>query len=180
MSKSTNSASTTSPQVKKRVLKKYIRDRTLKRGVMVDGFKEKYLRRLFVAYRMGEMPSFADGLTSDEFKEDFREIARNVQIGFLLDSKSLVGLVNVGYSVHVIHPVFHYFSWATPRNKLETALKFFLEVKQHARALMTVPKGGTEARMLSHLGKYGVIRGIGDYKGFYDDGDARFFQTIGK
>ena len=133
-----------------------------------------------MAYRMGELTSFADDLTLEEFSNDFREVVRQTQVGFLLDNKSLVGLVNAGVSGHIVQPSFHYFSWATPRNKLETALKFFLEVKQHARILMTVPKGGPESRMLSHLGKYGTIRGIGHYKGFYDDGDALFFQTVGK
>lgn len=178
MSKSTKSASTTSPR--KRVFKKYIRDRTLRRGVSVDAFQEKYLRRLYAAYRLGEMASFEEDLSPQEFSDAFREIVRTAQVGFLLDNKSLVGLVNVGVSGHVVQPTFHFFSWASPRNKLETSLRFFLEIKQHARTLMAVPKDGPDARMLSHLGKYGVTRAMGTYKGFYDDGDALFFQTIGK
>lgn len=186
MSKSTKSAST----IKARVKKKYIRDRTLKRGAVLDGFQNKYIRRCFAAYKLGELPSFEEGLSGEggnnsEFGNALREMVRdaetrNIQVGFLLDRRSLVGLVNVVLSGHIVQPAFHYFSWATPRNKLETALRFFIEIKQHARAMMTVPKKGVEARMLSHLGKYGCIRGIGTFKGFYDDGDALFFQTIGK
>jgi len=133
---------------------------------------------------MGELGFMEPGLTPVDFaahlKFRLQEFAsRGVGIWALLSPDSVVGLALLRpVTDRVVEPEFLWFSWATPRNKLETALKFMLEAKKNHQLFITVPQGSE--KLLTHLGKYGVVRGIGKFQAFYEDGNALLFQSVGR
>lgn len=146
---------------------------------------ERFIKRLYVAYGMGEIGFLPEDLTPLDFAPTLRAFVTQLEesgsgVWALLSPESVVGLVFLRpVRDRVAEPVFHWFSWASPRNKLETALKFFLEAKKNHQLFLTVPQGGE--LLLTHLGKYGVVRGIGKFNDFFGDKqNALMFQSVGR
>ncbi len=72
---------------------------------------------------------------------------------------------------------FQWFPEASPRNKLECAVRVLLEIKKGHLLMFTVGEG-RDMVFLGHLCKYGVMRRVGTVRRYLEDGsDAGLFQT---
>ena len=95
-----------------------------------------------------------------------------------------VGLAVIDYQGKTAYPDFHWFPEASPRNRIEAALVFMLELKKEHLVFFTVPGTGRKPsgdwKFLMFLCKYGVLRPVGT---IYDhDGKgkhATLFQSVG-
>ena len=120
---------------------------------------------LFLAYRAGAFPDVEKGLDKDGFAE--AAIAHLVALddAIMLESGRPVGFVQVRmWGGHALLGI-DWFPWASPRNKIECALKFFLEYRDKAHLIWA----SEDTRFFSHIGRYGVIRAIGLSKGWGDE-----------
>jgi hypothetical protein len=150
-----------------------------------------HIRWLFAAYKTGSFPEngrFPPGLSAPEFQREavvmLRELIQAGHDGVMLVDRDgqHVGFVTVWRVVHPaqvpqFYPHVIWFSWATARNKLECALNFLVEMKKEALGIvMTEPENW---RFFGHLCKYGVLRRVGTFRGYWADGrDAGIFETV--
>jgi hypothetical protein len=126
-----------------------------------------------------------EGMDPFQFREAV--MARLNQIlgkgeAWVLIAKTPKGEIPVGLVLAVIagsycEPYAFWFPEASPRNKLETALRFLIDLKQKYRLILWIrPKDWT---FFGHLCKYGVVRTVGKYRGYFPDGtDALLFQGV--
>lgn len=77
----------------------------------------------------------------------------------------------------VIEPHVRWFPWATPRNKLECALRLLQREKRNKTLfLITDPKN---RKFWHNLQRYGVLRPIGQVYNFYRHGDTvDYWQSV--
>lgn len=169
----------------------YRRSRTLKRGCSFEPVNADHFRWLWAAYGTGSFPEdgrFPPGLTATEFRDEaalmLRELIQDGNDAFVLMNQGgkPVGLVTV-WAKHLKHeqpqffPHVNWFTWATPRNKLECALDFLIEMKKEAFGILIIEPENW--RFFGHLCKYGVLRRVGTFRGYWADGrDAAVFETV--
>lgn len=116
---------------------------------------------LYLAYRGGtfdNLPGGPDkGLSKEEFSRKAIEAIARWDDAIILEAGKPVGLAVVHLlGLHGLVNIF-WFPWASPRNKLETTLKFILDHKRHIHLMAA----SGEKRFFDHLYRYGVVRGIG-------------------
>ena len=70
---------------------------------------------------------------------------------------------------------FEWFWWATPRNKLECAVKFLMKYREDMNLYAAVPQGSKEERFCQSLKCYGVMWRIGTSRHW--DGPTVLFET---
>jgi hypothetical protein len=112
------------------------------------------------------------------------ELVRDGHDGFMLmdhDGKPVgfmtVWLVNHPAQTPQFHPHADWFTWATPRNKLECALHFTLEMKKDRLGILIAEPENW--RLFQHLCKYGAVRRVGTFRGYWADGrDGLVFETV--
>lgn len=71
-----------------------------------------------------------------------------------------VGVVSVEYTQDAAWPHVIWFPWASPRNKLETAMRFLVDMKKDVSVIVRTE----EDRLYKRLSAYGVLRLIGESK----------------
>lgn len=142
------------------------------------------MKWLWAAYRRGvfaHLPEFPDGLDPFEFRTaimlalDYILRAGGdawVVVGVTPRGNIPVGLVTaVSHRGH-IEPSVLWFPEASPRNRVECAVKWLHEIKKtHKIDLWVRPR---DWQLFDHLCKYGLLRTIGKYRGHFDDGDDAF------
>ena len=70
-----------------------------------------------------------------------------------------------------------WFPEASARNRLELALAFLVELKRQFKVLLWVRS--RYWKFFDHICKYGAIRTVGKYRGYFPDGeDAFLFQGV--
>ena len=184
---SRKSASSSKPPSKPTSLPRY---RTLKRGCEFRPFAQTDLKYLWAAYKRGAfdaVPEFAPpGLDAVGFSEAaiaFIEqfIGRGGEM-YSLIGRTEHGRIPVGMVILLLggdfaEPHVTWFPEASPRNRLELALAFLVEQKRHHKLLIWVRQ--RDWKLFNHLCKYGVIRTVGKYRGYFPDGDNAFlFQGV--
>ena len=148
------------------------------------------MKWLWAAYRRGvfkDTARFPEGLDTFQFQ--------NTVLQFLADlferhgeawvaiGKTERGEIPIGFAVgtpgehrHLETHIF-WFPEASPRNKLECALKWLVDMKTDWRIDIWAREGSW--KFFDHLCKYGVLRPVGKYKDF-DGSDAMFYQGVRK
>ena len=88
-----------------------------------------------------------------------------------------VGLILMNITGSLLEPHAFWFPEASPRIKLESILRWLVEYKSKYRLFLWIrPK---DWKFYDHLCKYGVLRTVGKYRKFFDDGeDAFLFQGV--
>lgn len=66
-----------------------------------------------------------------------------------------VGVVVVRIFEEAIWPHVHWFSWATPRNKIEASVIFLQEMKKDAPIMILAEENSV--RFFSHMARYGLL-----------------------
>ena len=89
-----------------------------------------------------------------------------------------VGLVLVDYSQDAFWPHVLWFEWATPRNRIECAVKFLMELKEQGNLLILAEK--KDIPFFSHLARYAILNRRCLLKKYFDDGDAVLYQGVKK
>ena len=101
---------------------------------------------------------------------------------FSVTGKTAMGVIPVGVAVLKVEgdyatPHVVWFPEASVRNMLELALAFLIEQKKHHKLIIWVPE--RQWKFHDHLCKYGVIRTVGKYRGYYPSGEnAYLFQGV--
>jgi hypothetical protein len=138
---------------------------------------------LWAAYKRGvfaHLPEFTPELSPDDFRKLMFAVIGNVLQGggdaWMFYSKSIhpVGLVIGFASGKGMEPHVFWFPEATPRNRVECALKWLVEMKSKYALFLWVKEA--DWNFYRHLCKYGAIREVGKYRDFPGGGDAMLFQ----
>lgn len=164
--------------------------RVLGRGCGYRPFEPTDVKWLYAAYVFGTLPKgmFKAGLTRDEFMELAKEeFSKFLQLFVLVGSAKLkptsptgdhpIGVVglNTSNNYHV-ELSFFWLPTASARNKLESSIRFLMELRKTHMAFFFAPFGGK--RFYTHLCKYGVLRRVGTSEHhFGQDAHAAVFQT---
>lgn len=173
--KSRKSVSNLQPRVKFKL------KRALKRNPFFREVADSDLKWFWAAYRKQDFPSLDDGIDQPEFMQRLERYFQGFNVVYTLLTHSEgemkpVGVVACNDGGYRIEPLFLWFSWATPRNKVESALNFFNKIRVTRLAFGVVPE--SESRLYMHLKNYGVIQARGKIERFYEDGQfAGIFQT---
>jgi hypothetical protein len=140
---------------------------------------------LWAAYKRGvfsHLPEFTADLSPDDFRKLMFAVIGNVlQSGgdaWMFYGKLVhpVGLVVGFVSGKRMEPHVFWFPEATPRNKIECALKWLRDMKDKYRLFIFAEP--VNWNYFDHLCKYGVIRSVGKYRNFSDNGDAMLYQGV--
>src|SRR6185437_6417133 len=91
-----------------------------------------------------------------------------------------VGIATVWYSIrlppHVREIHCTWFAWATPRNKLESAVNFIYRMRMGNTLFW--PSRSETIRFFDHVAHYGIARRVGTFKNYFGKGvDAAMFQS---
>lgn len=81
-----------------------------------------------------------------------------------------VGVVLSRFDEHRLHAEVLWFAWATPRNKLESAVNWINEMRRHFLFLAATTRSGSP--FFRHLMKYGILDCTGKVPGWFGDGET--------
>lgn len=163
------------------------RKRTLRRGCFIEPLQEKHFKYLWAAYKLGRLGGFhiEENLDPLRFKAWWIQAVSSV-IGsggevIILSGSTPIGISVIGVAQpegarRQLYPHVFWFGGSS-RNKLECLLKFAVELKQEGN--LTVTARPEDWRFFDHLCKYGCLRAIGKFRGFFEDGsDAMLYQGV--
>lgn len=139
------------------------------------------IKYLWPAYKNGETP-LEEGLSPSDFQGIMeKHIGDNYELSFLVEAPTKKGKFPIGilFANHMgpflnpTPPV--WFSWASPRNKIEGMVKFLNDMrKDYLLAGYCMEK---DKRFLEYIARHGIIRRVGKITGIYKNEDAPFFQS---
>lgn len=179
-SKSPNSASDSKPRANdKRIIRRTGLKKLLSRDPKFRGLEESDFRWLWAAYKKDSFPkeSFPEGLPKEEFDERVRDYLSRFHEWYLLSAEKPVGVVMILTDGYRFEPHVKWFSWATPRQKMETAGKF-LNIMRHDGFLGVIYMSEGESKFMEHLEKRGIVRMVGKVLDFFGlHRHANFYQT---
>lgn len=182
-----NTQTSAAPQALRR--NKYVRHRTLKRGGTYRQFQDADWPWLWAAYRKGGLSDFIteairlttslpedtdpDSLTQEQFRLLMLRTGQGACGVWMMTAADgrPVGIV-MAYPETLVtqKPHVRWFPWASPRNRLECALRFVLkEGKKSNLFLFTKPE---DRKFWQVLCRYGVLRPIGKVYNHYEMGDT--------
>lgn len=147
---------------------------------------EAHFKFLWAAYRKGDFADAAmpppSGLDPVGFRDwattsALRVIDSGGDIVVALARGTPVGLVTVLRGDYgMVHPHAVWFSWASPRNRLECAIRILVDLKETGLVLISVPQ--EKASLFKHLCKYGVLRQVGVIRYYGQMPDLAVFQGV--
>jgi hypothetical protein len=149
------------------------------------------LRFLYAAYKVGNLESMGDvfsdrSMNPPEFRAVFEDELMSTYHGawslFAPNEKGLVGVV-LGFWTHpdpdkapfMVVGDMLWMPWATTRNKIESAVHFFNEVRKEYP--MVQYACAEEKRFFETIAKHGIMRRVGTSYNVYRDGATTIFET---
>lgn len=87
-----------------------------------------------------------------------------------------VGLMLVDESQGAFWPHTVWFDWATPRNKIETSVKFFQDLNHEGNVMFVATR--QEIPFYSHLARYGLVNRRGTLKKYFGANDGILYQGV--
>lgn len=145
------------------------------------------LRWLWAAYRIdrcaGDLP---EGIERDNFEtEILARVQQSVGVWTMqapVPSRGVipVGIVTAWSSVRLPHHIreIHctWFPWATPRNKIESAVNFIHRMRMSFELFW--PSKMSTVKFFEHVCKYGIARRMCAWRNYFGKGDdAMMFQS---
>lgn len=148
------------------------------------------MRWLFAAYRKGALADMGEEFQSAdlepaEFNELFSmEVLKNyVAAWTLFADQKPIGLIlgyyshpNEKFVTHMIGAGMYWFPWASTRNKLEAAVKFFAKIRYEI-PMMWQAEFGKSKRFFECICSHGVIRRVGTSHVILPDRSMTIFET---
>lgn len=140
---------------------------------------------LWAAYIEGSFDFMAEGANQEEFTKGMTWVIEDkikspddlfyLAEAYNVDKKRTVpvGLIVINFMQGAAWPLINWFSWATPRNKIEASV-VFLEELQRESPIMIMGDDKT-TKFLSHLGRYGLLSRSKVLKDFHD-GERRYLH----
>ena len=167
--------------------------RTLSRRVEFRPIEDEDMKFLAAAYKKGDLKSLGPTFASTEmeyeaFREAFiREVMTNYHGAWTLFAQTRKGFMPVGAVLGFYpHPNkavtpfmivgdILWFWWASPRNRVEAAVKFFSAIRDQTPMM----EFASEAHMpfFEMLAKHGVMRRVGTSFNVYPAGKTALFET---
>lgn len=140
----------------------------------------------YAAYKQGAFPGMPEGLRPRGFDLKFYEAAAFVEEIYTLTARHDGGRRPVGLILARIaeepdmapriEPHLLWFPWATPRNKLETSVKWLAEMRLKYLVLIMTPL--KDKIFFTHLCRHGVLRVIGKIHFLFgEDDDGMAYQS---
>lgn len=148
------------------------------------------MRYIWAAYKRGILKPIVQHVPAGLEVADFKK-ALLAFVGWVLErgGEVYVPLVRKGdamipgglVAAHINPPYFEphciWFPEANARERLELTLRFLIDMK--ARFKVTIWAPDPDWKLFHHVCKYGVLRAVGKYRGFFPDGrDAMLFQGV--
>lgn len=143
------------------------------------------MKYLWAAYKRGVFKELPPELDPFDFRRTVLASLEGILAAgeaWTLSAKTPKGEIPVGLVLARIkdgfcEPTVFWFPEASARNKLETSLRWLIDHKQKYKLVLWIgPKDWT---FFGHLCKYGVLRTVGKYRGYFPDGtDALLFQGV--
>ena len=150
--------------------------RTLRRDVSFYPIHEDHLKHYWAAYRLGAFENLDSQLSQEDFLDQISQIDDDSSgIHTLKVNDVPVGAVVIYGGPYRVEPHCIWFPWATPRNKLESAVHFLNEIRKEYLAMIFSEK--EDSRFFTHICKYGILRRGCKVIGFYEDSDAMLFYS---
>jgi len=151
--------------------------------------REDHFKYLWAAYKLGYLAQMEPPPDPDQlsFSARLLQMAIDVreaggELFMMLASGKPVGFAEVG--IHTsrgvrrqLFPHAIWFKHATSRNRLECWLRFTVDLKQEDNVVLFAAQENW--RFFDHLCKYGCIRAVGKFRGYFaDGGDAMLYQGV--
>lgn len=142
---------------------------------------EEHLPWVWAAYRRGSFPGLLEGMTPSAWRNTIVSQAQAlVQAGgdvfMLLANGKPVGLVAVELNQRQAWPHVTWFPEATLRVRMECSMKFLTYIAKLTNAVIVSEK--QDVKFFERLCKYGVIRIVGEGRGWLDGADVMLFETV--
>lgn len=142
---------------------------------------DAHLPWVWAAYRRGAFEGLVPGMTPAAWAELIRAQAYNLmQAGgdvFILLAKDVpIGLMAVELNQRQAWPHVTWFPEATLRTRLECVVKFLITIRQNINAVIVSEK--QDVKFFERLCRYGIIRPIGEGRGWLDGSDVMLFETV--
>lgn len=164
--------------------KTYLRKRALKRKPGYEPFSDSHIKYVWAAYRRGFLEDIEPGLSAEEFRLRLlgwaRQIIETNGDVFVLTGKTPFGEIPVGIvsfkceappsANQQFQPHVDWLPEASPRNRLECAMKFLIDMKKDGIVLLVARE--KDWKFFERLCNYGVLRPVGKIRGYYSDGTA--------
>lgn len=147
---------------------------------------------LYAAYRLNAFKDFMpEGLNEEQFIDSMLNMTANfdeIYVGLAplqkgeskrRGSHQIMGIAGVNFlgknraEAHAI-----WMPWASDKNKLEVAAKFFAEMRREKNVILPVKEDAKN--FFRHLCRLGLMRHVGRIDRYFDDGaTALLFHTLG-
>lgn len=137
------------------------------------------MKWLWAAYSKGSFPFMAEGADQKEFNDGMAYIIEDMikspdDLFYLVEAYNgpkkntvPVGLIVVNFMQGAAWPLARWFSWATPRNKIEASVVFLEELQRESPIMIIGDDKAT--KFLSHLGRYGLLSRSKALNGFHGE-----------
>ena len=177
------------------VINYWTRGRTLSRGIEVEALGDQHLKFLWAAYQKGGLEVFGEGFEKpdgaswnvEEFHDVFVSLLLNTfHFAWIIKAPTVnhghipIGMTTAFWSHHdevrapfVIIGEIVWFPWASPRNVIEGAVKFFDWLRRDFRAMMYTQ----DKRFFEIIARHGIMRRVGTSFNVYADGATAVFET---
>lgn len=159
---------------------------TLARRTEFRPIEDEDVRYAFAAYKIGGLSVFPDGLSRDEFKTEFVTlILSRYDAAWVLFAETRKGFIPAGLALgfwphaavshFLIFNNFVWFPWATPRNRIESAVNFF------SRTRHEIPMVGfartRDKDFCTAMAKHGLLRRVGTSMNVFPGEPAAVWET---
>jgi|TARA_Y100000310_G_scaffold20986_1_gene20317 hypothetical protein len=152
--------------------------RTLKRKIGTRFFEAADARIFFGAYKLGAFGGLPSGLDAGDFKAAVGMLIERSMGLWVIEADRPIGAVfgAAGSEAHHlwVEPV--WFPWATPRQRLEGALRFILDNKNEFLIMAAFRQD--DKRFAEHLSRYGVMTRIAKVPKWFGEEDGMLFRSI--
>lgn len=134
-----------------------------------------------VAWKRGSFPGFMDGADKEEFLDQMVDRIAGSGAAYVLEAASPKGHIPVGLMLmashgHRVEPHVSWFSWAMPRQKMESVVHLVNELRR--QFLVVVPAKKEDWPFYTHVCKHGIMKRVGkaeDWFGFEAGNDSMIF-----
>lgn len=151
------------------------------------------MRYLWAAYKKGslaELDAFAEtGMSAETFQARLEaELDVNFHAAWTLFGQTKRGFLPVGLvlgfwsspdpklSPFMILGAMIWFPWASPRNRIESAVNFFAKMRNELPMVEYARE--KDKKFFEHIARHGVLRRVGTMRNVYEKEPAAVFETI--
>lgn len=150
--------------------------RTLKRKPVFRDLTGDDIKYVWAAYKKGAISQIKEGLNPADFKGEVTSyLLNNYHYHWVFENKKgdPIGLFfGVDCRAFILAGDAIWFPWATSRNKVESMVNFFNEIKNYHYLVGYCDE--KDKKFFVHIAKHGIIRRVGTLQGIHF---ARLWET---